>query len=275
MSITEHRAAELAGLAQLDQLALPAQVRTTISGYEAVMAIPSPGMPEHGADRRAITDLADRLARDAMLGKRPAAVPQPLDVAVITAARQADQDALDRAALARELRAAAAAVLCQVFSGDSGQQVIAALQVRHREVMAELVRHARKLPEAASDATALEHGGEIRESYLAARDVTALVTQLRDAVTLIEEPPPWMPDDLERCLMYEKSARLYATAWLAPSGISTHGPLGTFEFYISAARETGYEWWLPSTAELDARAAQVREKMQANRVRGLDRAQVF
>jgi hypothetical protein len=275
MSITEHRAGQLAGLAQLEQLALPAAVATAISGYERIMALPVPAPPERGADRRAITDQADRLARDALTGKRPAVPSVPLDVSPVTRARQDDQAALDRAALARELRDAAATVLVQVFSGDSGQQVVGALQARHAEVMAELVRHARLLPEAVDQGIALEHGGEVRESYLACRDLTGLIAQLRQGAALIEDPPTYMPDDLERCLGFEKTGRLYATAWLAPAGISTHGPLGSLEFYLSACRETDYEWWLPTHAEVEARAAQFRERQQAARVRGLNPAQVF
>ena len=275
MSRFDARAEQLAGLAQLDQLALPAAVRTAITGYQRVMALGVPPPPEHGAVQRAIADTADRMARDALLGKRPAVPPVPLDVTAITAARQADQDALDRTALARELRDAASVVLVQVFAGDNGQQAIGALQARHAEVMGELVRHARVLPEAVDQGIALEHGGEVRESYLAARDLTGLVTRLREGVVLIEEPPTYMPDGLEICLAYEKTGRLYATAWLAPAGTSTHGPLGSFEFYLSACRETDYEWWLPTRAEVEARAVQFRERQQAARVRGLDPVHTF
>jgi hypothetical protein len=274
MAVTETRAGQLAGLAHLDRLALPAPVTTAITGYENIMGLPVPAPPEYGADRRAITALADELARQAMLGKHPAAPPVPLDVTPIAAALQDDQAALARAALARELRAAAAAVLTQVFAGEAGQQVIRAVQARHAEVMAELISHARKLPEGADRDTALEAGGEIRDSYLAARDLTVLVAQLRLALALIEDPPVWMPDDLERCLAFERSGKLYATAWLAPSGISTHGSLGSLEFYLSACREP-YEWWLPTAAELDARATEAREVMHVNRLQGLPPAHVF
>jgi hypothetical protein len=84
-----------------------------------------------------------------------------------------------------------------------------------------------------------------------------------------------MPDGLEICLAYEKTGRLYATAWLAPAGVSTHGPLGSLEFYLSACRETDYEWWLPTRAEVEARAVQFRERQQAARVRGLDPVHTF
>jgi len=276
MTSADHRAEQLAQLAHFGQLTLPAPVTTAISGYEAVMASPAPPMPERGAEQRAIAALADELARQAMLGKQPASPPQPLDVTAITAARQADQDALDRVALARELREAAAAVLCQVFAGSNGQQVIGAIQARHAELMAELVRHAHLLPPGADDQAALEHGGEIRESYLAARDLAATITQLREAVRLVEDRTPFdMPDDLEITLAYERTGRLYREAWMAPISATTYGPLGSFQFWLGAAREPDWEFWLPSAAELQARAAQVREKMHTARVRGLDPAHVF
>jgi len=84
-----------------------------------------------------------------------------------------------------------------------------------------------------------------------------------------------MPDGLEVCLAYERTGRLYSTAWLAPITSTTHGDIGTFSFYLSACRESGYEWWCPSAAELEARATQLREQMHASRVRGLDPAHVF
>lgn len=275
MSTTEHRAAQLARLTALD-ITLPAPVTTAIAGYQAIMALPAPPVPEYGADRRAITALADQLARRALTGSRPAIPAVPLDVTPVRQARQDDQDALDRAAAARELRAAAAAVLCATVSGQNAQRATGAVQARHREVMTELARQARLLPPDADDQAALEAGGQVRESYLAARDLAALITQLREAVPLIEDrQPDYTTDGLDICLSFEKTGRLYTGGWLAPSGTSIHGLLGSFEFYLSACREPDYEWWLPSAAELRARAAQLREQMHVNRVRGLDPARVF
>ena len=274
MALTEHRAGQLAQLTALG-ITLPAPVTTAIAGYQAVQALPFPPPPEPGATQRAITALADELARDAMTGKKPGQPPVPLDVTPIRQARQDDQDSLDRVALARELRAAAAAVLCATVSGKNAQQVIGALQARHREVMAQLVDHARLLPPDADDQAALEAGGQVRESYLTARDLTTLATQLREAVRLTEDrQSDYAADGLELCLTFEKTGRLYRNAWMAPTGTTIHGPLGSFEFYLAACRED-YEWWLPSAAELDAHATRMREQMHANRVRGLDPAHVF
>jgi hypothetical protein len=275
MAPAEYRAQQLSGLAALD-IALPAAVTAAISGYEAVMALPHPGMPERGADTRAIAGLADELARDALTGKQPAAVPWPLDVSAISAARQADQDALDRVTLSRELRASAAAVLTQIFSGANGKQVIAAIQAKHNSVMSELIRHASSLPEGTDDQVALEQGGAVRESWLAARDLTALITTLREAVFLVEDrQPDFGADGLELCTGFERSGRLYLTAWQAPTSTTVFGPLGSLPFWLTAAREPDYEWWLPAAAELSARITSLREQMYASRLAGVDPQHVF
>jgi hypothetical protein len=261
----EYRAGKLAGLAQLD-LALPASARAAITGYEAVLALPVPAPPYPGADRRAITALADELARDALTGKRPAAPPQPLDVSAVSRARQDDQAALDRAALARELRAAAAVVLCQAFAGETGQQVIGAIQARHADVVDGLVKRARRLPPGASEQTALETGGQHRADWLAARDAVAELDRLREALRLADPGTPPDPDDgIAITTGWERTGAL-ARAWLAPAGTTTHGDLGTLEFWLSAAREDGYEYWLPAAAEQAARIAELRAARQAQRL---------
>jgi hypothetical protein len=273
MALTEHRAEQLAQLTTLD-ITLPAPVTTAISGYASVMRMPAPPVPERGAAERAIRATADQLARHAMTGKQPAPPPQPLDVTPVRQARQDDTDALDRAALHRELRAAAALVLCETFS--SSPQAITAIQARHSQVMGELARHARLLPEGADDSTALEAGGQHRESYLAARDLATLAARLREAVRLIEDHSPFdVSDSLELCLGYERTGQLYRRAWLAPSSTTVYGPLGSLDFWLSACREPGYEFWLPSAAELRAHANRMREQMHAARVRGLDPQHVF
>jgi hypothetical protein len=261
----EYRAGKLAGLAQLD-LALPAPVRNAITGYEAVMALPVPAPPHPGADRRAITALADELARDALTGKQPATVPQPLDVSAVTRARQADQDTLDRAALARELRSAAAVVLVQVFGGADGQQVIAAIQARHNQVVADLVRRARRLPPGADETSALETGGQHRADFLAARDAVAELARLREAIRLADHGTPPVPDDgIAITTSWERSGALAGT-WLAPTGTTVHGDLGSLPFWLSAAREQGFEWWLPTAAEQHARIAELRGARHTQRL---------
>jgi hypothetical protein len=265
-ALDENKAGKLAALPQLG-IAVPATVSAAITGYEAVMALPVPAPPlRPDADRRAITALADELARGALTGKRPAAVPQPLDVTAITRARQDDQDALDRAALARELRSAAAVVLCQVFSGENGQQVIGAIQARHAEVVDGLCKRARRLPPGADETSALEQGGQHRTDWLACRDAVAELARLRDALRQVDSRPPPPPEDgIVICSHWERSGKL-AGAWLAPSGTTTHGDLGSLEFWLSAAREPAYQFWLPSAAEQSARIAELRAERQARRL---------
>jgi hypothetical protein len=262
----EYRAGKLAALTQLD-LALPATVRAAIHGYEAVLALPVPDPPYPGADRRAITALADELARDALTGQRPAAPAQPLDVTPVTRARQDDQDALDRAALTRELRAAAAVVLCQVFSGGNGQQVITAIQARHAEVTADLCKRARRLPPGASEQTALQAGGQHRADFLAVRDAVAELDRLREAIRLVDHGTPPEPDDgLSFCSGWEWTGNLAGT-WLAPAGTTAHGALGSLPFWLGAARVDGYQFWLPTAAEQAARIAALRADRQVKRAR--------
>jgi hypothetical protein len=266
----EYRAGKLAQLAQAG-IALPATARAAISGYEAVMALPVPAPPHPGADRRAITALADELARDALTGQRPAAPPQPLDVTPVARARQEDQDALDRAAVARELRSAAAAVLCQVFTGENGQQVIGALQARHADVVDGLVKRARRLPPGAGETSALETGGQHRADWLAARDAVAELARLREALRLVDDGTPPDPDDgLSICSGWEQTGSLAGT-WLAPTGTTTHGDLGTLEFWLSAARDPDLRWWLPTAAEQKARLAELRAERQASRLQAAAR----
>jgi hypothetical protein len=261
----EYRAGEIAALAQLD-VALPAAVRAAITGYEAVMALPVPAPPPGGADRRAIIALADELARDAITGSRPAAPPQPLDVSPVTRARQDDQDALDRAALARELRAAAAVVLCQVAGGGNGQELIAAIQARHEAVVADLVKRARRLPAGADEQSALEQGGQHRSDWLACRDAVAELARLRQGLRLVDDGTPPDPDDgLSICGGWEQTGKLAGT-WLAPSGVTTHGALGSLPFWLNASREPAYRFWLPTAGEQAARLAELRAARQAQRL---------
>jgi hypothetical protein len=261
----EFRAGTLAALPQLD-IVVPAAIRTAIAGYQAVMALPVPAPPNHGADRRAITALADELARDVLTGQRPAAPPLPLDVTAITRARQDDQDAIDRAALARELRSAAAVVLCQVFDGENAQQVIGAIQAKHQTVAADVSKRARRLPPGADERSALETGGQHRADWLACRDHVAFLARLREALRLVDDgTPPEPVDGLSFCSGWERSGKL-AGAWLAPIGATTFGPLGSLEFWLAAGREQGFEWWLPAAAEQSARLAELRHDRQAQRL---------
>jgi hypothetical protein len=187
-------------------------------------------------------------------------------VSPVTRARQDDQDDTDRAALARELRSAAAVVLCQVLSGENGQQVIGAIQARHADVADGLCKRARRLPPGADERSALETGGQHRADWLAVRDAVAILHRLREAIRLVDPGVPPAPDDgLSMCVGWERSGRL-AQTWLAPIGATTFGPIGSLEFWLGAGREQGFEWWLPAAAEQAARLAELRADRHARRL---------
>jgi hypothetical protein len=159
-------------------------------------------------------------------------------------------------------------VLCEAVAGQAAK-VVAALQARHAEVAAELVERGARLPLGVGDRAALERGGETREDYLAAGDLTAAAGQLRAALNLVEDSPPaYLPDGDERCLAWEQTGALYTGAWLAPTGTTRHGDLGSLPFWLNASHEPGYRFWLPTTAEWRARCAEWREQRQADRVAG-------
>jgi hypothetical protein len=269
MALTEHRAEQLAALAGIPRLVLPPPVDAAIRRWQAVQALPHPPMPERGAEQRATYAFADQLARQA-------AIPQvPLDVTPIMQAIQDDAAAISRVNLDRQWRDAESRGLIETFDSHRGQ-VITTIQAHHGKQMTDLAGHARQLPDSVDEHMALEQGGQVRVHYLGCRDLTAVVARLRDAIATVEDHPQFdISDSLEACLMYERTGRLYR-AWLGPSGTSIHGDPGSFAFWVSACREPSFEWWLPSAAELRARAAQLREQMHANRVRGgLDPAHVF
>ena len=68
-------------------------------------------------------------------------------------------------------------------------------------------------------------------------------------------------------MQYEKTGELYRNHWRARTWDLPHGQLATLEFWLSAAREPAFQWWLPSRRELDARIAEVTAEQQARRVR--------
>jgi hypothetical protein len=255
-------APRLTGLAGLG-ITLPAQVRNGIAAYQAAMglnAMAPQGRAVVGATARAAADIARRaLTAKGALG--------PLDVTPVTRARQAEQEAADRAALARELRGATSRVLAELINGPDGERVIGALQARHREVLTGLCEHAQRLPAGVDDAVALAQGGQVREDYLAVRDAAAEAAQLREALADVEDARDVVREFLDGvlvCAMFEKSGGLYQQ-WMAPTGQTTFGPPGTFVFYLAACREPGYEWWLPTVAEAEQRAAEQRKDMHARR----------
>ena len=167
-------------------------------------------------------------------------------------------------------------MLCQVTTGQTAAKIITAIQARHRETIAELAERARRLPAGTDDQIALEAGGQTREDYLRCRDLTALANRLREALTVVEDVHATVvPDNLEQCLAYEKTGRLYRHYWLPRAATATLGDLGSLTFWLTAAREDGLEFWLPTSAQLAQRAAEVREQQQAEQAARLSTAVVY
>jgi hypothetical protein len=243
---------------------LPPAVTRAIAAFGAAETLRMPGLPPPGEPaRQAIRDVAAGLARAAAQSPRPAF--DLGDVSAITAARMAEQEAIDRQALAVEVRDAAALVLGEAVAQNAGQ-VIAAIQARHAEVVADLVKRARRLPPGADDVSALEAGGQHRADFLAARDAVAELDRLREAIRLVDDGTPPAPDDgLAMCSGWERTGQLAGT-WLAPAGVTTHGAVGSLKFWLDAARADGYEFWAPTAADQSARLAELRADRQGQRL---------
>jgi hypothetical protein len=257
---------QLAALADLG-IELPPAVTNAITAFGAAEQIRTPAPPRPGVlVRQAMTAEADRLARDA------AASPTPsfdvTDVSAITAARAEEQAIIDRQAFAAEVRDAAALVLAEAVT-QARDEVTASIQHKHQAIVTDLVKRARRLPPGADDQTALEAGGQHRADYLTVRDHVAELARLRTALRSVDShPPPEPVDGIAICSHWERSGAL-ARSWLAPSGTSTHGDLGSIEFWLSAGREPGYEWWCPTSAEQANRIAELRADRQAQRLQGV------
>jgi hypothetical protein len=256
-------------LAMLDGLGieLPPAVTGAIRAFTAAGALRVPAPPRPGVlVRQAVTAEADRLARKAAESARPSF--DLGDVSAITAARAAEQAAADRQALAAEVRDAAALVLAGAVAGNRAD-LIAAIQAKHGALAADLVKRARRLPPGASETSALEAGGQHRADFLACRDHAAGLARLRDGLRLVDDRPPPEPDDgVAFCSAWEQTGKL-AAAWLAREGTTVYGPLGSLEFWLSAAREDGdraYQWWLPTSAQQSARIAALRTERHAQQV---------
>jgi hypothetical protein len=264
----DYRARLLAQLPELG-LDLPAAVRYAISGYRSAQAIRAPAAPLPRAAERALADLALNLAHSAVEGKRPGALPGSLDVSAVAAARAAEQETLDRIALVGELRNATSVVLCQVAAGDNGRRIIAAIQQAHGETVAELTGHLRSLPAGVDDQVALAEGEPVRSAYLAGLDLAERAARLRQALVLVEgaAPPREIPDGFSQCAAYERSGRLHSH-WNGRTGTIEFGPFGSFAFWDAACRiEPPLDFWLPATAEAEARASELREQAHVEHVR--------
>jgi hypothetical protein len=258
----QYTTGRLAGLASLG-IELPAPVTQAITAFTAAQQVQVPALPQPDElARQAVRDLAAALAQAAAGSAEPSF--DLADVSTITAARALDQALLDQHELATELRDAAARLMRETVTAHYAE-VTAAIQGKHAATVAELVKRARRLPPGATDVTALETGGQHRADWIASRDLAAELDRLRAALRSVDDrPPPDLDDGIAFCTAYERSGKL-ATVWLAPSGVTTHGPLGSLEFWLDAAREAAYEWWLPLSAEQSARIDELRMQRQAER----------
>jgi hypothetical protein len=251
------RADQIATLAGLVEL--PPPVVRALGVYEAAQqqrpALPQPGSLVRNAMAQAAGDIARRGGR---------AVAE-LDTSKISAAREADQIAMDQAELGREVLAAAARLAGEAADAHLGR-IVAAIQAKHEEAVGELVTRARRLPPGATDATALEAGGQHREDYLRCRDLAAEAARLRDGLRTAEDVESWqVPEGWEQCLQYEQSGAL-SKHWLGRESTSEFGVPGTLEFWLLAARED-FKWWLPSDAQWRRRCDELRAEWHAQRVR--------
>jgi hypothetical protein len=259
------RAAQLADLDTL-RVTLPGPVLGAIRAYRASVTVIAGRVPVAGTlTAEAASIEARRQAERAAAAARPAFT---LDPAPVTAARRREEELADAGLLAAAIRDTAAAVLAETIQARMAA-VTAALQARHRDLIADLVQRAKRLPPGTDDAAALETGGQVRTDYLHCRDLAAEEDQLREALRLVEHAPlSGTPDGLTACVQYEKTGELYRNHWQAPTwDLSRFGGLASLEFWLSAGREPAFQWWLPSRRELTARVREVTAEMQARRVR--------
>jgi hypothetical protein len=259
----QYTSGQLAGLAGLG-IPLPAAVTQAIAAFTAAQALRVPAPPHPGEPaRQAARDLAARLARTAAASATPTF--DLSDVSAVAAASAEEQRAIDRSEVARELRDAAALLLRETVAAHYAE-VTGAIQHQYQATVTEVVKRARRLPPGATDVSALETGGQHRADWIACRDLVAELDRLRQALRLVDGPPPEPVDGLSFCAGYERSGKL-ADTWMAPAGITEHGPLGSLEFWLDAGRSDSYQFWLPTAAEQTGRIAQLRAERHEQKVR--------
>jgi hypothetical protein len=218
-------------------------------------------LPASGARvQRAILESADRIAH------RAATEKLTLDTRPIEAARNAEQTDRDATVLLKAVKTAAVVRVCNAVDEHAGQ-LLAALGARHGELMREFALLAKDLPPGVNDTMALKAGEPMRSKYLSARDTHAEAMQLREAVKLVDNPPLRSrdsPGDLERALWNVRDApELFSNPrrW--------HG--GSFDDFVGYVHNGGAQFWLPTFAEVQERAAELREEHRRDTSRLPDR----
>jgi hypothetical protein len=243
-----HRAKALAGLIPAALEKPPEAVATAITAFENCEAAKPPAAPAPGARvSRAILDAADKAAHRAAVEKIT------LDVGSVAQARAEEQADKDSLTILRAVKISAAVAVCATVDEHAGE-LIAALKKRHEEIMREFALLAKGLPDGVNDAVALEAGEPVRSKYLSARDTHGEAMQLRECLALLDDIPlrdRGGPDNLERALWNVRDApELYDKPKL------WHG--SGFADYLAYARD-GAEFWLPLLAEVQKRAAEMRQ----------------
>jgi hypothetical protein len=263
----DHRADQLAGLPALG-IRLPETVTRALASYQAAMKLPIPPRPEPRVLDQAIAGRAAELVRETPPGKLGELAG---DVSAVIAARRGAEEAELRAALAAEVKSAAAELVCQTVSGDTGAQVVAAVQAKYGAAVTDLASRAARLPPGVTTETALTAGGATREHLLKVRDLIAELTVLRAALIHVEGPGAESlarGDGLSLCTRFESTGRLYRGHWLAPVSATDAGPLGSEAMWLAYAAEPGLAWWCPTMREAAARAAELEAEFHAQRVQG-------
>lgn len=257
------RAAVLAALPQLGLPGLPAQVTRAVVAYTAALALRPPDPPPAA---RAVIDATAVKAFAAAAAKGSDVIE--IDPGPVARARAAEAGHADHAAILAAIRHRAPLALCTIVDQHRAQ-IIDALQAKHAEVLGQLVPAARRLPPGITDRQALDAGGHVREDFIASRDLAAQAERLRAVLVDVEDVPGRgpLPSLLERCLAYLRIPVLYEAAPSEP-----FGQPGTLEFYRRLGRETEPgDWWLPTRAELHARAVELAEQRRADEVAQLPR----
>jgi hypothetical protein len=161
-------------------------------------------------------------------------------------------------------------MLCMICD-QHRPQLISAVQARHDAILGQLVPAARRLPPGITDQQALDAGGQVRVDYIATRDLAAQAEQLRAVLVDVEDVPARgpLPGFLEMALTHIRDPRIY------DGPRDAYGQPGTPGFYRALGRETEPgDWWLPTTAERHARAAEIIEQRRLDGIAAMPRGAV-
>jgi hypothetical protein len=268
--LTEHRAAQLATLPELG-INLPEAVSRALAAYQAAMELPIPPRAGPSVVGQAVAARAAALVREAPPGKLAGLAG---DVTAITTARRDAEQADDRAALAAEVKSAAAEWLCQVMTGDTAAEVTRAIQGKHGAAVRDLASRASRLPPGIDTEGALTAGGKIREDLLRCRDRITELRVLRAALIQVEGPAALAlarSDGLAVCVRFERSGQLYRRYWQAGDATTTAGPLDSEPMWLALSPVPGLDWYCPTMAEAAARTAELEAQFHAERLQSAAR----